>query len=352
MATIYEMYGFSPHQMTIALMEAADVASMVPKGGRVALKPNLVAASSPDQGATTHAGVLSGAIQYLREQGVTNIEIIEGSWVGARTKAAMKAAGYDKVCETYGVPFYDLKEDSSTPVDTPFGPIHICDRARTADLLINLPVLKGHCQTVMTCALKNCKGCIPDREKRRFHAEGLTRPIAALACALRPGLTIVDSICGDLDFEEGGNPIQTGRMLLGTDPVQLDAYGCRLLGLDPRQVPYIALAEQWGGGSARVEEGDIVALNDPSQAGAYPPPSGKAARLTRNVREDRACSACYAALVRALHTAGGSRQPIAIGQGWRGKAFDGLGIGNCCGQAARQVKGCPPAAGEIARALE
>ena len=84
MATIYEMYGFSPHRMTIALMEAADVASMVPKGGRVALKPNLVAASSPDQGATTHAGVLSGAIQYLREQGVTNIEIIEGSWVGAR----------------------------------------------------------------------------------------------------------------------------------------------------------------------------------------------------------------------------------------------------------------------------
>ena len=68
MATIYEMYGFSPHRMTIALMEAADVASMVPKGGRVALKPNLVAASSPDQGATTHAGVLSGAIQYLREQ--------------------------------------------------------------------------------------------------------------------------------------------------------------------------------------------------------------------------------------------------------------------------------------------
>ena len=66
MATIYEMYGFSPHRMTIALMEAADVASMVPKGGRVALKPNLVAASSPDQGATTHAGVLSGAIQIGR----------------------------------------------------------------------------------------------------------------------------------------------------------------------------------------------------------------------------------------------------------------------------------------------
>ena len=32
----------------------------------------------------------------------------------------------------------------------------------------------------MTCALKNLKGCLPDREKRRFHALGLTKPIAAL----------------------------------------------------------------------------------------------------------------------------------------------------------------------------
>ena len=207
MAKIYEIYGFAPHEMTMALMEAADVSAMLPKGGRVALKPNLVTVSPPEEGATPHPGVLSGAIEYLRGHGVKAIEVIEGSWVGANTRWAMAAAGYDKVCEKYGVPFYDLKQDTSTPVKTPFGPIAVCDRARTADFLINLPVLKGHCQTVMTCALKNCKGCIPDREKRRFHAAGLTKPIAALACALKPRLTIVDSICGDLDFEEGGNPV-------------------------------------------------------------------------------------------------------------------------------------------------
>lgn len=352
MAKIYEIYGFRPHQMTVALMEAANAAALVPKGGRVALKPNLVTVSPPEEGATTHAGVLSGAIEYLQAHGIANIEVIEGSWVGARTGQAMKAAGYHQVCEKYGVPFYDLKQDSATPVKTPFGPIAVCDRARTADLLINLPVLKGHCQTVMTCALKNCKGCIPDREKRRFHSAGLTKPIAALACALRPGLTIVDSICGDLDFEEGGNPVQTGRMFLGTDPVQLDAYGCRLMGLDLREVPYIGLAEQWGGGSARIDPGDIVSLNDPSQAGTYPKPSGKAARLAKNIREKDACSACYAALVRALHTTGGSREAVAIGQGWHGKPFDGLGIGRCCDCAARQVKGCPPTAEEIAKALK
>ena len=204
----------------------------------------------------------------------------------------------------------------------------------------------------MTCALKNCKGCIPDREKRRFHAAGLMKPIAALAWALRPRLTIVDSICGDLDFEEGGNPVPTGRMYLGTDMVQLDAYGCQHMGLKLEEVPYLRWAEQWGVGSSRIDQGDIIRLNRPEQGADYPAPSGRVAKLTRGVQADQACSACYAALVRALNTAGGAgNPPIAIGQGWRGRAFDGLGIGRCCDCAARQVKGCPPSVQDIIKAL-
>lgn len=352
MGTIYEIYGFDAHQMTYALMEAAQAAKLIPIDGRIALKPNLVLAAPPERGATTHAGVLSGAIEYLRDHGVKHIEIIESSWVGGRTEEAQRAAGYDTVCKKYGVPFYDLKLDHAASVDTPFGPIAICDRARAADVLINLPVLKGHCQTGMTCAMKNCKGCIPDKEKRRFHAAGLMKPIAALAWALRPRLTIVDSICGDLDFEEGGNPVPTGRMYLGTDMVQLDAYGCQLMGLRLEDVPYIQWAQRWGVGSAQVEEGDIVRLNHPEQGADYPTPSGRVAKLTRGVQADQACSACYAALVRALNTAGGAGGvPIAIGQGWQGRSFDGLGIGRCCDGAFRQVKGCPPAVQDIMDAL-
>lgn len=351
MSKIYQIYGFDIHNMTMSLMESANVASMIPAGGTVALKPNLVVASKPELGGTTHAEVLSGAIEYLQAHGFRSIEVIEGSWVGDRTGRAMRTAGYDKVCERYGVPFYDLKQDSATPVDTPFGPIRICDRALKADLLVNLPVLKGHCQTVMTCALKNCKGCIPDTEKRRFHAAGLMKPIAALACALKPRLTIVDSICGDLDFEEGGNPVPTGRMYLGTDPVQLDAYGCRLMGLELSDVPYIQLAERWGGGSTKIDAGDVVDLNDPLQAGHYPAPSGRVKALARRVEANQACSACYAALIRALYATGETAIPIAIGQGWKGKPYDGLGIGRCCDCAAQQVKGCPPTTDDIVRAL-
>ncbi len=352
MGTIYEIFGSDAYTMTKELMEAGKVITKIPAGMEVALKPNLAVAKSPESGATTHAGVLAGAIEYLKEHGIHNISIIESSWIGDNTGRAFIAAGYEEVRRKYNVELYDLKKDKTRTVDTPVRPMEICCRALDAGYLINLPVLKGHCQTAMTCALKNCKGCIPDKEKRRFHAEGLMKPIAALASALRPSLTIVDSICGDLDFEEGGNPVFTGRMYMGEDPVQLDAYGCRLMGIALSDVPYIMLAEQWGAGSTKIRDEDLIRLNNPDCIQGYPEPTAKVKRLMANVYEDSACSACYAGLVRALYTAGRNHEiPIAIGQGWKGKAFDGLGIGSCCDGARKQVKGCPPTAEAITSKL-
>ena len=353
MSQIYQIYGQDAREMTLKLLEASEAYRLVPTGGSVALKPNLVIAGTPESGSTTHSGVLSGCIEYFREHGVTDISVIEGSWVGDETMRAMRRAGYDRVCEKHGVPFFDLKKDQTQTVKTAVGPVEICCRALDAGLLVDLPVLKGHGQTLMTCALKNLKGCLPDREKRHFHAMGLQKPIAALGAALKPRLIVVDSICGDLDFEEGGNPVQTNRMYLGTDAVQLDAYGRSLMGLNPEDVPYIELCEQYGGGKAAWTPEDVTELNRPSEAAHYPQPSGLVAGLTRNVRENQACSACYAALVRALYTSRcGKGETIYIGQGWQGKQLEGLGIGRCCSGAEDCIMGCPPTAEQIARRLE
>ncbi|MBR2571831.1 MAG: DUF362 domain-containing protein [Clostridia bacterium] len=350
---IYQIYGQDAHRMTLSLLEASEAHRLVPEGGSVALKPNLVIAGAPEDGATTHPGVLSGCIEYFRAHGVRDISVIEGSWVGDETMRAMRRAGYDRVCKQYDVPFHDLKRDRTRPVKTAIGAIDVCCRALDAGLLVDLPVLKGHCQTVMTCALKNLKGCLPDKEKRRFHAMGLTRPIAALGAAVKPRLIIVDSICGDLNFEEGGTPVQTNRMFLGFDPVQVDAYGCALMGLNLSEVPYIELAEQFGAGKSEWSERDLVELNSASDAPAYPKPRGTVAALTRRVHENQACSACFAALVRALHTSGlGKDREIYIGQGWQGRPIDGLGIGKCCRGASQCVMGCPPTAEAIANKLE
>lgn len=353
MSKIYQVYGQDAHEMTLALLRASDAIKLVPPGGSVALKPNLVIAGTPESGATTHPGVLSGCIEYFRSCGVEDISVIEGSWIGDETMRAMRCAGYDKVCREYGVPFYDLKKDQTRTVNTKAGPIAICCRALDAGLLVDLPVLKGHGQTIMTCALKNLKGCLPDREKRHFHAMGLHKPIAALASVLKPGLIVVDGICGDLDFEEGGNPVQMNRMYLGTDPVQIDTYGLSLMGLNMEDVPYIEMAEACGAGKAVYDPRDLVELNKPESAPMTVRPRGTVAGLVKNVQADQACSACYASLVRALYTTRcGSKLDIRIGQGWKGKEFDALGIGSCCSGASRCVKGCPPTAQDVARVLE
>lgn len=319
------------------------------------MKPNLVVAKPAEDGATTHIGILEGLIEYLMENGHKRISIMESSWVGDNTQRAFQVCGYEKLSKKYGVPLFDLKKDKTVSIDTAIGSMEICKRVLEADYLINLPVLKGHCQTKITCALKNCKGCLPDKEKRRFHTLGLHKPIAALAAVLKPALTIVDSICGDLKFEEGGMPIQTNRILLGEDMVQLDTFGCELMGIDVRDVEYITLAEQFGAGKSNFSEQNLIHINKPDIMVEYPKYGEFVRQLTRNVHQRQACSACYGNLVHALYRLELEgityTPPIAIGQGWKGVTFHGVGIGRCCDCATTQVVGCPPNAGTIIKAL-
>lgn len=353
---IYAVYGDDPADMAKRLMEAAGVADAIPAGAHISLKPNLVVGRPASGGATTHPEILAGIIEFLQERGHRSIDIIEGSWVGDDTGRAFTACGMNDVGKRYGVKLHDLKRDAAVAMDTPAGRINVCKRALEADFLINLPVLKGHCQTRMTCALKNMKGCITDAEKRRFHREGLDECIAALATAIVPHVTIVDGICGDLDFEEGGNPVQANRMLLGADPVKLDAYVCALMGLSPHEVGYVPLAEEYGVGEMGIDEGDIVQVNEPFPGGPAPRATGKVQSLAKRLQADQACSACYANAIHAmkrLEEMGAARRmpAVYIGQGWRGREVDGLGIGRCAKGSLGCVEGCPPAALDIVEAV-
>ena len=123
------------------------------------------------------------------------------------------------------------------------------------------------------------------------------------------------------------------------------------MGLQTEDVPYIQLAEKWGAGSTTIRDGDIITLNEPAESRTYPAPSGIVRSLTRQVKADSACSACYASLVRGLYMAQEEglrvRKEIAIGQAYRGKSIKGLGVGKCCAGADCCVKGCPPTASDV-----
>lgn len=355
---ILAVYGDKPLEMTKKLLAAAEAEKLIgDKGKKIGIKPNLVLASPASSGATTHPEIAAGIIEYLKDMGFNDIEILEGSWVGDRTQEAFRVCGYTELSKRYGVKLIDLQKDSFKPYGCKGIDIGICDEAMKLDFIFNLPVLKGHCQTVMTGALKNGKGLIPNSEKRRFHSMGLHKPIAHLNTRLRNDFIIVDGICGDLDFEEGGNPVVMNRMFAALDPVLCDSYICELMGFSPEDVPYITLAESLGVGKRYDKQVSVFTeLNRPEKSELFK--SGrKVEKLRKYVNDQSACSACYGSLIHALarmDDEGGLSKlkgPIAIGQGFQGKTGE-TGVGRCTCGFKKSLEGCPPSAGEMLRFLK
>src|SRR5699024_4272061 len=112
---------------------------------------------------------------------------------------------------------------------------------------------------------------------------------------IKSNLIIVDGIMGDLNFEEGGNPVQMNRVIAGKDPVLIDAYVAELMGFDISEIPYIEIASQIGVGNGQIEAANINELNKDS-LGSKIKFTRKIEGLAKHVVEKDACSACYGSL--------------------------------------------------------
>lgn len=353
-------YGTDPFTMTENLAEKADLASLIGDRSRpVILKPNLVVGVSPEGGATTHPQIAEALIRYLQKNGFSDITILEGSWVGDRTENGFRACHYYEMADRYHVGLVDGKKDEHVAVQSHGLTMEVCRRVmENNSFLISLPVLKGHCQTLMTCALKNMKGVLSDRSKRMFHAKGLMKPIAALNAARHADFIVVDSLNGDMDFEEGGNPVETDRMFTARDSVLCDAYGASLMGFSLGNIPYIGIAEEWGVGTSDLSHAHIIELNRPAAPAAYHP-TGAAADLASWTAPKSACSACFGNLIHALKRLdenGDIEQlpaRICIGQDYRKISNpDLIGVGTCTAHLGKSLPGCPPDARAMLEYLE
>lgn len=355
---ILMIHGTDYKKMTLEILTAAKVAEQIgDRRKRIGLKPNVLMAKTPEFGATTHMELVEGTIEYLQGHGFENLFIMEGAWVGERTERAFAACGYPAVAKKYGVTLVDTQKDTYKTYDAAGVKLNVCDFPMSMDFLINMPVLKGHCQTTVTCAMKNNKGLIPNSEKRRFHTMGLHKPIAHLATVVRNDFILVDNICGDLDFEEGGNPVVMNRILGFRDPVLCDAFVCETMGYHVEDAAYIRMAERLGVGCADTSLAKITELNEGSNAVGRIRMTRRVEKLAEYVEPADACSACYGSLIYALDRLDDrgmlhkGKTKIAIGQGYKGKGGE-IGVGQCTSGFARSCKGCPPKAVDMVRFLE
>jgi len=341
---IFQIFGSDYRRMTVDVLTRSDLAALIPgPGSRICIKPNLVISKPASEGATTHPEVVAGIIAYLRANGFSKICLAEGCWIGEDSDACFEKTGFRKLCAELDVPLIDIRKRGSHWVDCAGMPLKVSDVVNDVDFLINAPVMKGHCQVRMTCALKNVKGLVPDDEKRRFHKLGINEPVGRLSAGLRQDFIVVDGICGDPAFEEGGNPCLRNCIMTARDPVLLDAYSCRLFHLPVEQVPYVGIAERAGVGSTDLTKAEIVTLGAGS---AELPVAARVFDVSYAVDAEEACSACYANLLPCLAKLQEEgllellEDRIAIGQNHRGKSGR-LGIGNCTACFDTCIRGCP-----------
>ena len=239
-----------------ALGALGGIERFVRPGETVLLKPNMAWDRSPEQGANTDPGVVAEVVRQCRAAGARRV-IVADNPVHDAQRVASRSGIRAAVEEASGE--LVLPDASGFTRASLGGSVletwDVLSVLFQADRLINLPVVKDHSLSRLTCGLKNHMGLLGGG-RGRLHQE-IHACLADLAGAFRPTLTIVDAT---RVMRRGGptggrldDVVARNAVAAGTDPVACDAWAARLLDLDPRDVPYIVQAE--GRGLGRIEAG-------------------------------------------------------------------------------------------------
>jgi uncharacterized protein (DUF362 family) len=205
-------------------------------GDRVLIKPNFVA---PFRHATTDLAFIEHFVAEVRATGAVPV-IGESSGYEFDTSAAFQVLGVNDLAARLDVELLDLGQGPFADVDLGpgVGPVSMSRAALDAQLLINLPVLKGHTITRLTGAVKNLFGLLDKSSRRHLHSRGLEAAIAAIARRFPGALHVVDARRKLLRavFAES-EPL--GYVLAGTEPFALDHLGAELLGIAPTAIGHL-----------------------------------------------------------------------------------------------------------------
>lgn len=277
-----------------AIRAVGGITQVVTPGDTVLVKPNLVNAFTAESGNVTHASLVEAAVVACDAAGAETIIVGDGSasmeTYGAYTTSGVKASVEALKARDIPVEFRDLNYDRD-PATNQYPTVDLGDvglnadpRYRvahsvlTADVIISVPKLKTHPEAGITVALKNMVGTAPGgyygypkRVKRLPHGTDVWRTILDLhriAVGRYPGspktrryLALVDGVIagaytksinvGDPEWPYIAvwEPVRTGVIIAGRDPVAVDATSARIMCYDPAKIPTLRHAQDQGLGA-------------------------------------------------------------------------------------------------------
>ena len=253
------------HGTDVAAMLAAGItawggwSAFIKPGAKVALKPNAGWASTPEQGANTHPALVEACARACLAAGAAEVVLPENSC--SPSDKSFEMSGIAAAAQRAGARLYALEDASqfqtlAVPQGVKLKSVEIARDLLAADCLINLPVAKSHGGATLTIGMKNWMGAVRDRGF--WHRNNLHQCIADCSTVLKPHLVIVDATrIMVAKGPRGPGPLEhPNQIVLGTDPVAVDAYAATLFGKEPFAIPYIRIAHDMGigcGDLARVE---------------------------------------------------------------------------------------------------
>lgn len=254
--------GKTPSRMVKRVLRMIRAEELVSAEDRVLIKPNCISPKPSSTGITTDPRVVEAIIQFTKECGVKEIVIAEGGSVG-RTDRAFEVSGIQEVALNQNVRLVNVNKDEGVSVKIPgaqaLKEVKVSKTVMESTCIINVPTLKIHHMAVVTLCMKNLMGAIlPPRNT--MHAN-LDERLVDLSTLIKPKINLISGIVGTEIDETKGKPVRMDLVIAGRDIVATDTVGSAVMGIEPREVKYIRLAEEQGLGNGTLEKIEI--LGDP-----------------------------------------------------------------------------------------
>jgi uncharacterized protein (DUF362 family)/NAD-dependent dihydropyrimidine dehydrogenase PreA subunit len=258
--------GYAPEEVERAVRETlgllGGVSRFIKPGWRVLVKPNLLMSKPPECAITTHPQIVRTVIRVLKENGCRVIvgdgPSVWGQYI-ENVDNVYEVTGIKKVAQEEGV---QLVSFDKRRMRDKFPLTVWLDEC---DCLVNLPKLKTHGFTLMTCAIKNLFGLVSGTYKTEIHKNyfmpaEFVKILVDIYEQAKPAFTIVDAVLAMEGDGPGtsGIPRQLNLMFGGSDCVALDAVSAKIMGIKPEDVLSTREAAARGAGESDLAKIRII----------------------------------------------------------------------------------------------
>jgi uncharacterized protein (DUF362 family) len=221
------------------------------RGKSVLLKVNFVG-HDPQGAINTHPAVVVAAREAFLSLGAATVFIADGPALERDIEAIADSMRLRDFIGPLSPSFIDLNSDEVHPVAlktraSTLKKLYLPAKVLGADLVVSMPKMKTHHWAGVTLSLKNMFGIVPGScygwPKNILHWAGISKSILDINSAVRPHFAIVDGIVGmEGNGPTQGTPKPSGLLVLGDDPVAVDATCARIMGLKPERIDYLRRA--------------------------------------------------------------------------------------------------------------